>query len=583
MSTVSDTINGQALGATEAGESYLGAQRGILSWIFTLDHKRIGVMYLVSILSFFLVGVALALLIRAELWTPAGDLFTADTYHRIFTLHGAIMVFLCIIPLVPASLGNIFLPLQIGANNVAFPRVNLLGFWTYLFGAIFLLMAILHGSIDTGWTFYIPYSSDPETGSRAGGLIWALLGLFILGFSSILTGVNFIVTIHKMRAPGMTWTRMPLFLWALYATAVIQLLATPILALALVLLTVERTLGIGIFDPALGGDPVLFQHFFWFYSHPAVYVMILPGMGIISELITVHSRKKIFGYKPVAYSSMAIAAISLLVWGQHLFVSGQSELASAIFSALALAVAVPTAIKIFNWVATLYKGSIAFTTPMLYALTFIVLFTLGGLGGLFLATLSTSVHLHGTSFSVAHFHYVLMGGTVIAFLGGLHHWWPKITGKIYSERWGRLASALIFIGVNLTFFNQFVMGAHGMPRRYHGYDKIGEDLLPLFERHHQLSTIGAVVLALGLVVVLLYLLHSLLRGEPAPANPWGGRSLEWQTGNPPITHNFATPPICTHGPYAFDTIEPEGPGAGASTPAEAPQEPDGQQSEGDPR
>ncbi len=531
--------------AAEAGggENFLTAKRGFLSWALTLDHKRIGIMYLVSVLLFFLVGGLLALAVRLELLTPKGDMFDADTYNRLFTLHGAIMVFLVIIPSIPAALGNIFLPLQIGAKDVAFPRLNLASFYIYVLGGLILLASIVVGAIDTGWTFYMPYA-----GQTHGAVAIAVLGVFVLGFSSILTGLNFIVTLHKMRAPGMTWNRMPLFLWALYATSIIQILATPVLAITLLLVALERWLGIGIFDPKLGGDPVLFQHFFWFYSHPAVYIMILPGFGIMSELVAVHAHKRIFGYRAVALSSVAIAIISFLVWGHHMFVSGQSEIASAIFSFLTFAVAIPTAIKVFSWVATLYGGSIALTTPMLYALIFLFLFTIGGLTGLFLGTLATDVHLHDTYFVVAHFHYVMMGGTLITFIGGIHHWWPKFTGKMYSERLGRIAALLVFVGFNLTFFPQFIMGARGMPRRYWEY-------LPEFETYHRLSTYGSWVLGAGLFLIGGYLLWSLFKGERAPANPWGGVSLEWQTSSPPPEHNFHGQPVCTHGPYEFPAID----------------------------
>ena len=540
--TISDTMPDGREDAHQG--SYLTTGKGILSWMFTLDHKRIGVMYLVSILTFFMVGGLLALAVRLELFTPAGDLFTSDMYNKLFTLHGAVMVFLFIIPSIPAALGNFLLPLMLGAKDVAFPRLNLASFHIYVLGAIFLLYSIISGAIDTGWTFYTPYSS-----TTSGSVASSLLGVFILGFSSILTGLNFIVTVHKMRAPGMTWFRMPLMIWALYSTAVIQVLATPVLAITLLLLTIERWLGIGIFDPAMGGDPVLFQHFFWFYSHPAVYIMILPGFGIISELITVHARKHIFGYKAIAFSSVAIAVISFLVWGHHMFVSGQSELASIIFSFLTFAVAVPTAIKVFSWVATLYKGSIDFTAPMIYALIFLFLFTIGGLTGIFLGALATDVHLHDTYFVVAHFHYVMMGGTVIAFIGGLHHWWPKMFGRMYSEKWARLAALLIFVGFNLTFFSQFLMGSNGMPRRYHTY-------VPEYQPYHQASTIGSMILGLGLFITLFYLLHSLFRGPKAPQNPWGGKSLEWATATPPITHNFEHQPTVSSDPYVFDEMEP---------------------------
>jgi cytochrome c oxidase subunit 1 len=543
VDTTSRSVAAGSADAHGAHDNFITARKGLLSWAFTLDHKRIGLMYLVSVLSFFLIGGLLALTLRLELFTPEGDLLSADLYNKIFTLHGAIMVFVVIIPSVPAALGNIFLPLQIGAKDVAFPRLNLASFHIYVVGALFLIYSIIAGAVDTGWTFYTPYSTQTGT-----AVVSSVLGVFILGFSSILTGINFIVTIHKMRAPGMTWVRLPLFLWALYATAVIQVLATPVLAITVLLLAMERWMGIGIFDPAMGGDPVLFQHFFWFYSHPAVYIMILPGFGIISELVTVHSKKRIFGYRAIALSSVAIAVISFLVWGHHMFVSGQSEIASAIFSFLTFAVAVPTAIKVFSWIATLYGGSITWNTPMMYALNFLFLFTIGGLTGLFLGTLATDVHLHDTYFVVAHFHYVMMGGTLIAFIGGIHHWWPKFTGRMYNDKLGIVGCFLVFVGFNVTFFSQFVMGSRGMPRRYYQY-------LPEFQIWHQLSTIGSLILAAGLFLTLFYLLHSLFRGERAPANPWGAKSMEWLTTSPPIEHNFEEQPICTHGPYEFDEID----------------------------
>jgi cytochrome c oxidase subunit 1 len=527
--------------------SYLEASKGFASWAFTVDHKRLGLMYLwTTILFFFVAGVS-AILFRTELLTPVGgDFVSATTYNKLFTVHGAVMVFLVIIPSVPGALGNFLLPLMLGAKDVAFPRLNLLSFWIYTLGALFFLYTLFAGSLDTGWTFYTPYSTTTGT-----AVVSATLGAFILGFSSILTGLNFMVTVHKMRAPGMTWDRMPLMVWALYATATIQVLATPVLAITLVLLTIERTLNIGIFDPAMGGDPVLYQHFFWFYSHPAVYIMILPGFGIISELIAVHSRKHIFGYKAIALSSLAIAIISFLVWGHHMFVSGQSELAGVIFSFLTFAVAVPTAIKVFSWVATLYKGSIEFNTPMLYALMFIFTFTIGGLTGIYLGALAVDVHLHDTYFVVAHFHYVMMGGTIIAFIGGLHHWWPKMFGRMYNERAGKLGALLVFIGFNVTFFSQFLMGQQGMPRRYWQY-------VEMYQSMHIASSIGSYILFVGLCWTLGYLLLSLRNGPPAADNPWGGVSLEWHTQSPPIEHNFHDTPIVENDPYDFPEIDRTG-------------------------
>ncbi|MCB9728656.1 MAG: cytochrome c oxidase subunit I [Deltaproteobacteria bacterium] len=554
------TVEGALAGAAHDHRepSYIQASSGLKAWLFTIDHKRIGMMYLASVWTFFFIAGALALLFRLELLTPNLDLLlhlvggenaamihakALDLYNKLFTLHGGLMVFAFIVPSIPASLGNFFLPLMLGAKDVAFPKLNLASYYLYVIGASVVVYAILGAGLDTGWTFYTPYSTTTGT-----AVTTATLGVFIMGFSSILTGLNFIVTIHKMRAPGMTWNRMPLFLWAIYATSVIQILATPVLAITLLLLVMERTLGIGIFDPAMGGDPVLFQHFFWFYSHPAVYIMILPAFGVISEIIAVHSKKHIFGYWAIAISSVAIAIISFLVWGHHMFVSGQSEFAAVLFSFLTFAVAVPTAIKVFSWVATLYKGSISFTTPMLYGLMFLFTFTIGGLTGIFLGALAVDVHLHDTYFVVAHFHYVMMGGTVVAFLGGIHHWWPKMTGRMYPETLGKICSVIIFIGFNLTFFPQFIAGTQGMPRRYATY-------VDQYTIYHELSTVGSLILGVGLFIVAIYLLVSMFKGKQASDNPWGGASLEWATQSPPIEHNFHDTPHVDTDPYNFPNID----------------------------
>lgn len=544
MTTIDTTLPLGAEAAadeSEVAQNYLTVRRGLMSWLLTLDHKRIGIMYLVSILSAFFLGGVFALLVRTELLTPQRTIMDADTYNQMFTLHGAVMIFLFIIPGIPAALGNFVLPIMLGAKDVAFPRLNLTSYYLYVLGAVFAVLSIATGGVDTGWTFYTPYSTTTST-----SVIAITAGAFILGFSSILTGLNFIVTIHKLRPAGMGWFRMPLFLWALYATAIIQVLATPVLGITLLLLIVERALGVGIFDPALGGDPVLYQHFFWFYSHPAVYIMILPAMGIISEIISVFSRKHIFGYRFIAYSSVAIAVLGFLVWGHHMFTSGQSALANTIFSALTFSVSIPSAIKVFNWLATMYGGSIVLATPMCYALAFIFLFGIGGLTGLFLGTLATDIHLHDTYFVVAHFHYTMMGGTVIAFLGGLHYWWPKMFGRMYSEFWGKIGAAVIFVGFNITFFSQFLMGSQGMPRRYYNY-------LPKFQAYHDWSSAGAYLMAVGFVITAACLVHSLLRGPKAPANPWGAASLEWQCSSPPPAENFVTTPQ-PGDPYHFSDL-----------------------------
>ena len=527
---------------------HAAARHRITSWLFTLDHKRIGVMYMVSILASFALGGVFALLVRTELIAPGPTIMARDTYNQMFTLHGTVMIFLFLIPGIPAIMGNFVLPIMLGAKDVAFPRLNLLSLYLWWIGAVLFLVTLSTGSLDTGWTFYTPYSTSTRT-----AVVPALTGAFILGFSSIFTGLNFIVSIHTLRPRGMTWFRMPLFLWALYATALIQVLATPVLGITLLLLVVERVAGIGIFDPKLGGDPVLFQHFFWFYSHPAVYIMILPGMGVISELFSVFSRKHIFGYKFIAYSGVAIALVGFLVWGHHMFVAGQSALAGIIFSAMTFGVAIPSAIKTFNWLATLYKGSIWLATPMCFALSFIFLFGIGGLTGLFLGALAVNVHVHDTYFVVAHFHYVMVGGTMIAFLGGLHYWWPKFTGRMYSEFWGRVAALVIFVGFNLTFFPQFLLGTHGMPRRYYDYSALAKTH-PEVTTYNVLSSLGAYLLATGLTMVLMYLLVSLFAGRRAPANPWGAATLEWQCPSPPPYDNFSKPPAVGD-PYDFSDIQ----------------------------
>jgi cytochrome c oxidase subunit I len=547
--------------AIAVSDNYLTHPRGMLSWIFSLDHKRIGLMYMISILTAFLLGGIFAILVRMELMYPnkpaesqaaqvllvPREILSKDAYNSAFTVHGAVMIFLFIIPGVPAIFGNFMLPLMLGAKDVAFPRLNLLSLWFWWIGSVFFLITLLTGGLDTGWTFYTPYSTETST-----KVLPALTGAFIIGFSSIFTGINFIASIHTLRPAGMTWFKMPLFLWSIYATAIIQVLATPVLGITLLLLFVERLLGLGIFDSRLGGDPVLFQHFFWFYSHPAVYIMILPAMGIISELIPVFSRKPIFGYRFIAFSSIAIALLGFLVWGHHMFTSGQSVMASMIFSLLTFAVAIPSAVKVFNWLVTMYKGSIWLATPMCYALMFLFLFGIGGLTGLFLGALAVNVHVHNTYFVVAHFHYVMFGGSMVAFLGGLHYWWPKITGRMFSNFWGRVAALFVFVGFNLTFFPQFLMGTHGMPRRYWDYSVLAAKH-PEIAAYNFLSSIGSAILAAGFIIMLIYLLASLFTGRRAPNNPWGGGSLEWQTTSPPPYYNFTKMPAF-HYPYDYTNI-----------------------------
>ncbi len=527
-------------GGSEPETNYINNGYSVLSWLFTRDHKRIALLYLASVSFFFLLGGIYAAGIRLELMTPASDVFESGTYNRVFTAHGVIMVFLFLIPAIPATLGNFLIPLMIGAKDLAFPRINLLSWYLYMAGGLIAVWAILQGGVDTGWTFYAPYSTTFSNSY----VVATGLGAFIIGFSSILTGVNFIVTIHTMRAPGMTWFRLPLFVWAHYATSLIMVLGTPVIATTILLLALERIAKVGIFDPAIGGDPILFQHLFWFYSHPAVYIMILPSMGVISELIGNFSRKRIFGYEFVAFSSIAIAVIGFLVWGHHMFVSGQSIYAGLVFSFLTMVVAVPSAVKVFNWTATLYKGSILWDTPMTYALGFLGLFLVGGLTGLFLGTAGLDVHLTDTYFVVAHFHYIMVGGTVMGYLGGIHYWWPKMTGRMYSEFWGKISSMIVFIGFNLLFFPQFILGYMGMPRRYAAYPEE-------FQVLNILSTAGASVLGVGFILPIFYLAHSLIWGKKAPANPWLLSGLEWRTASPPPTENFIETPVVTWEAYEF--------------------------------
>ena len=528
---------------TKAGKvkNYLNASYTIRSWLLTVDHKRIALLYLIAATIFFAVGGVLAVLIRLELLTPAGDLVTSETYNRLFTMHGLVMIFFFLIPAVPAVLGNFLIPIMIGARDMAFPKLNLASWYVYMTGATFAVIAMITGGVDTGWTFYTPYSSTYSNSA----VIMTALGAFVTGFSSILTGLNFIVTIHKMRAPGMTWFRLPLFIWAHYAASIIMVLATPVLASAIFLVFLERAFHIGIFDPALGGDPILFQHLFWFYSHPAVYIMILPSMGVMSELIAAFTRKRVFGYEFIAVSSLAIAVLGFLVWGHHMFVSSQSMYAGMVFSILSFLVAIPSAVKVFNWTATLYKGSISWQTPMLYALGFIGLFTIGGLTGLFLACIAVDVHVHDTYFIVAHFHYIMVGGVLMGYLGGLHYWWPKMTGRLYPEFWARISAINIFIGFNLTFFPQFLMGYMGMPRRYHAYPEE-------FQVLNVLSSAGASVLAVGYLIPIIYLIWSLKYGKKASANPWQAKGLEWQIPSPPSVHNFDEIPVVTEEAYAYE-------------------------------
>jgi cytochrome c oxidase subunit 1 len=549
MSASAQTHTDPQQRAAEAGPSgaaepsYLSAAHTLRSWLFTLDHKRIAILYLISVTAFFVVGGLAAGAVRVELIRPRGTFMTNEMYNRMFTLHGVVMIFFFLIPAIPAVLGNFLVPLMVGARDLAFPRLNLLSWYLYTAGGLCALIAAVTGGVDTGWTFYTPYSTFYSNSQ----VTMTIAGAFIAGFSSIATGINFIVTIHKMRAPGQTWFRLPLFIWAHYATSIIIVLGTPVVAITLLLVVAERVAHIGVFDPRYGGDPVLFQHLFWFYSHPAVYIMVLPAMGVISEVIACFARKRIFGYHFVAGSSLAIAVLGFLVWGHHMFVSGQSMYAGMVFSFLSFLVAVPSAVKVFNWTATIYKGSVSFDAPMLFAFCFIGLFLIGGMTGLFLASLATDVHLTHTYFVVAHFHYVMVGGAISAYFAGIHFWWPKITGRMYPEAIARLTAVILFMGFHLTFLPQFVMGFVGMPRRYHYYP-------PEFQTLHVLSTAGSTVMALAYLLPVVYFLWSLRYGRVAGPNPWGATGLEWQVASPPPTANFASPPVVTGEPYDYEAL-----------------------------
>jgi cytochrome c oxidase subunit 1 len=542
------TVDATVPAATPVPRDYLRAESGVRSWLGTSDHKRIAIMFLGATTLALMLGGAFAMLLRTKLLTPGPGFIEPITYNRLFTLHGVVMVFMFMIPAIPAVFGNFFLPMMLGARDLAFPRLNLASFYVYLSGVALTLWGMIHGGADTGWTFYAPYATASPTDVAP-----VAIGVFVLGVSSIMTGLNFIATTHMLRCRGLGWFAMPVFVWAIYATSVIQVLATPVLGLAVILVALDHALHMGMFDPALGGDPVLFEHLFWFYSHPAVYIMILPAMGVVAELVQAFSRKNIFGYTFVAFSSLAIAIIGFLTWGHHLFVAGISQFDAAIFGLLSMFVAMFSAIKVFTWIGTLYRGSITFNTPMLYFFAFIYLFAFGGMTGIAVATTSLDIHWHDTYFVVAHFHFIMIGGTLTAFLGAIHYWFPKMFGRMYPERWGLVSAGLVFAGFNLTFVPQFLLGNAGMPRRYYSY--------PV--RYHVLnvmSTVGAYLLGAALVMTLVYLVVSLRWGKRASANPWGSRSFEWRSPSPPPVHNFVVPFDPARGAYAYD--EPPPPEAG---------------------
>ena len=530
------------IAATERrGTNYLNVETTVRSWLLTKDHKRIGVMFLVAVTIALFLGGVFALILRFEHLTPGPTFIDAMTYNRMFTLHGVVMIFLFLIPAIPAAFGNFMVPIMIGAEEVAFPKLNLLSFYIYLAGAALALWGMIHGGADTGWTFYVPYSVTSPT-----KVIPILLGAFVIGFSSIVTGINFIVTIHTMRAKGLTWMRMPLFVWSIYGTSIIQVIATPVLGLTLLLVAIERAFGFGIFDPARGGDPVLFQHLFWFYSHPAVYIMILPAMGVISEVVCCFARKNIFNYKAVAYSSLGIAFVGFLTWGHHLFVSGQSTFDAGAFGVLSMMVAIFTAIKVFTWTLTLYKGSVSFTTPFAYVCGFLYFLVFGGMTGVALATVGLDVHWHDTYFVVAHFHFIMVGASLMGFLAALHYWFPKMFGRQYPEGWGLVAATLIILGFNATFVPQFLLGNAGMPRRYYNYPE-------QFQWMHVASTMGSTLLFFGFAIIGIYLAISLRRSHIASWNPWGSRGFEWKSPSPPPKHNFERTPTFSGDPHDYHT------------------------------
>ncbi len=517
--------------------------KGIRSWLLTMDHKRIGIMYLFSILFWFLLAVLLGGLIRLELMFVGETFLSAEMYNSAFTLHGVIMIFLFIIPGIPAIFGNFFLPMQIGTDDVFFPKLNLLSWYLYMAGGFIAIVSLFSdGFPDTGWTFYVPFSIATKTNVST-----AVFAAFVLGMASMLTGLNFITTIHRLRHKDMGWMQIPLFTWSLYATSWVQLLATPVVSITLLLVIIERYFNVGLFDPAKGGDPILYQHLFWMYSHPAVYIMILPGMGVISEIIPVFARKSIFGYKAIVASSMAIAIAGSLVWAHHMYTSGMSDTAIFVFSLLTFVVAIPSAIKVFSWVSTLYKGSIQMAPPLFLSLCFIYLFSVGGLTGLVLGAVGPDIHVHDTHFVVSHFHFTMFGGTGFAFFAALHYWWPKMFGRMYDFKKAYIGAVLLTGGFMFHYVPMFILGLQGMPRRYFDY-------LPRYETGNFYAGFGAAFMIAGIFLMVINLISSLRKERNASSDPWGGTTLEWQTPSPPPLHNFITEPEILAFPYDFTGV-----------------------------